>query len=107
MLKLCFEEADEDHSGQLEFWEFRKALLKSGMQFSVQQTMMMMSEIDVDNSGTITYEEFVCPRLLFALDYCLPSTNTTNHQASGRLHKRWRRSKQIAWWQQQQAESEG
>jgi len=53
-----FQEFDVDESGYLDEVEFENAMRKSGIPFTDQQIMMMLSASDVNDDGRIQYGEF-------------------------------------------------
>ena len=59
MLKSAFKKADKDESGYLDRKEFKTCLKNSGLGFTKKEINVMMSEVDLDGDGRITYEEFV------------------------------------------------
>jgi len=59
MLKGAFKKADKDESGYLDRKEFKVCLKSSGLGFTKKEINCMMSEVDLDGDGKITYEEFV------------------------------------------------
>jgi len=59
MLKNAFIKADKDKSGYLDRKEFKDCLKASGLGFTKKEINVMMTEVDLDGDGKITYEEFV------------------------------------------------
>ncbi|GMH70566.1 hypothetical protein TrRE_jg2156 [Triparma retinervis] len=59
MLKNAFIKADKDKSGYLDRKEFKECLRSSGLGFTKREINVMMTEVDLDGDGKITYEEFV------------------------------------------------
>jgi len=59
MLKGAFTKADKDNSGYLDRKEFKTCLKSSGLGFTKKEINVMMSEVDLDGDGKITYDEFV------------------------------------------------
>ncbi len=59
MLKSAFKKADKDNSGYLDRKEFKACLKSSGLGFTKKEINVMMSEVDLDGDGKITYQEFV------------------------------------------------
>jgi len=59
MLKGAFIKADKDKSGYLDRKEFKACLKGSGLGFTKKEINVMLSEVDLDGDGKITYEEFV------------------------------------------------
>jgi Ca2+-binding EF-hand superfamily protein len=59
MLKSAFIKADKDKSGYLDRKEFKQCLKASGLGFTKKEINVMMSEVDLDGDGKITYDEFV------------------------------------------------
>ena len=50
---------DEDKSESIEFEEMQAMFEQIGLETSKEEIMILFREIDKDNSGTITYNEFL------------------------------------------------
>ncbi|MEW5305686.1 MAG: hypothetical protein WDW36_008209 [Sanguina aurantia] len=59
MVEKVFRRADANGNGMLEKHEFRTALLKAGVGFTRKDINLVMSQVDVDDDGLISYQEFV------------------------------------------------
>ena len=58
-LQRTFKIMDDDNSKNLNMYEFCKALSDYGLGFSKTEQQSLFSYFDVDNSGTIVYDEFI------------------------------------------------
>jgi Ca2+-binding EF-hand superfamily protein len=58
-LKRCFKDADDDGSGCLSTAEFVALLTGMGLGLEPEQVETIRAEIDNDNSGSVTWSEFV------------------------------------------------
>ncbi len=58
--KMClldvFQILDEDRSGYIDIEEFNKLLSNMGVKVNLQDTEVMFKQIDLKNSGTISYD---------------------------------------------------
>ena len=59
MLKSAFIKSDTDKSGFLDRKEFKACLKGSGLGFTKKEINVMLTEVDIDGDGKVTYEEFV------------------------------------------------
>eukprot|EP00937_MAST-01D_sp_MAST-1D-sp2_P002311 g2311.t1 len=66
MLKDVFQRADDDGNGWLSRQEFSKCIRESDLGFTRKEINVLLSEVDVDGDGKVTYDEFVplCFQLL-------------------------------------------
>ena len=90
MLKGAFKKADKDESGYLDRKEFKWCLKSSGLGFTKREINVMMSEVDLDGDGKITYEEFVpiCFEMLADMmaDKMRNSANQTEEDLKNYVH---------------------
>ena len=54
-----FKIMDDDGSGGLDFSEFKKGMIETGLDFSDSEMHALFSNFDPDNSGHIDYDEFI------------------------------------------------
>tara|TARA_B110000046_G_scaffold75025_1_gene83094 strand:+ start:276 stop:473 length:198 start_codon:yes stop_codon:yes gene_type:complete len=54
-----FKRADADGSGALSLQEFRKCLKDADIGLTKKEINILMAECDVDQDGTISYDEFI------------------------------------------------
>jgi Ca2+-binding EF-hand superfamily protein len=59
MLKSAFIKSDADKSGYLDRKEFKQCLKGSGLGFTKKEINVMLTEVDLDGDGRVTYQEFV------------------------------------------------
>lgn len=59
LLRTCFEAFDTNHSGTMDFKEFRKVIKIMGLKMSKSQIKQIFEEFDEDDSGTIEFYEFL------------------------------------------------
>ncbi|GMH87897.1 hypothetical protein TL16_g10997 [Triparma laevis f. inornata] len=91
MLKSAFIKADKDKSGYLDRKEFKQCLKASGLGFTKKEINVMMSEVDLDGDGKITYDEFVplCFSMLADMmaDKMKTMTSETEEEIKGTLEE--------------------
>jgi Ca2+-binding EF-hand superfamily protein len=58
ILKGVFQNADADGNGSLDRKEFANCLKDANLGFTKKEINVLMSEVDVDGDGIVTYEEF-------------------------------------------------
>jgi Ca2+-binding EF-hand superfamily protein len=51
-----FQIIDEDRSGYIDIEEFNKLLSNMGVKVNLQDTEVMFKQIDLKNSGTVSYD---------------------------------------------------
>ncbi|XP_041472898.1 allograft inflammatory factor 1-like [Lytechinus variegatus] len=61
--KKQFMEFDEDRSGDIDIMELKRMMEKLGQAKTHLELKKMIAECDLDNSGTINFEEFLIMRL--------------------------------------------
>ncbi|XP_041472390.1 allograft inflammatory factor 1-like [Lytechinus variegatus] len=61
--KKQFMEFDEDRSGDIDIMELKRMMEKLGQAKTQLELKKMIAECDLDNSGTINFEEFLIMRL--------------------------------------------
>ena len=59
MLFRQFKRVDEDGNHQIEFREFKQAILQAGIDLDADQTQELFNKIDTSKNGTIDFEEFL------------------------------------------------
>ena len=54
----AFSQADKDGNGEIDLLEFRELVAALGLELGVAEAEKLFDIIDVDEEGTIDYEEF-------------------------------------------------
>lgn len=54
----AFSQADKDGNGEIDLLEFRELVAALGLELGVAEAEELFDSIDVDEEGTIDYEEF-------------------------------------------------
>lgn len=84
LMMRVFQKADKDRSGALDTTEFKECLKAAELGLTRKDINLIMSQVDANNDGVITYEEFVpvCFQVLIERfkDEILTSDILSNHE---------------------------
>lgn len=58
-MRAVFQSFDKDGNGEIDKNELKKAFEEMGKHFSDAELNRMMEMMDTDQSGTVSYEEFI------------------------------------------------